>query len=72
MGLNPGRVAYYVAGYCQHLWAVDVSPRMLELAQERMSERHNVTYNLCQDVSFPEVPSESIDMAYSLLVLQHV
>ena len=72
LGCGIGRVAYYVAQHCQHLWAIDVSPRMLELAQERMSGLNNVSYGLCEDISFPDVPSMSIDLAYSLLVLQHV
>ncbi|MHB8504900.1 MAG: class I SAM-dependent methyltransferase [Acidimicrobiales bacterium] len=72
LGCGIGRVAYYVADYCKYLWAIDVSPRMLEMAQDRLSEFGNVTYSLCRDVVLPEVPTECIDLAYSLLVLQHV
>lgn len=72
LGCGIGRVARYVAPECRQLYAVDVSARMLELASERMRSFDNVTYVLGQDVAFPQVPSGSVDLAYSLLVLQHV
>ena len=42
------------------------------MAAERLRDLTNVKYAHCHDVSFPDVPSGSIDLAYSLLVLQHV
>lgn len=72
LGCGIGRVAYYVAPECRKLWAVDVSPRMLELAAERLAARGNVSFAPCKDVEIPDVPSDSVDVAYSLLVLQHL
>ena len=72
LGCGIGRVARYVAPHCSLLWAVDVSQRMLDMAAERMRDLTNVRYVLCQDVVFPDVPSASVDVAYSLLVLQHL
>lgn len=72
LGCGIGRVASYVAPAASTLWAVDVSPRMLELARERLGEFGNVRYALCRDVVVPDVPTGSVDFAYSLLVLQHV
>jgi ubiquinone/menaquinone biosynthesis C-methylase UbiE len=72
LGCGIGRVALHVAPRCARLWAVDVSPRMLELARERMSGHANVSYALCRDVEIPDVPTGSVDLAYSFLVLQHL
>jgi SAM-dependent methyltransferase len=72
LGCGIGRVAYYVAPSAETLWAVDVSPRMLELARDRLGAFDNVRYALCRDVVVPDVPTGSVDAAYSLLVLQHV
>lgn len=72
LGCGIGRVARYVAPECSLLWAVDASRRMLDLAAERLQDISNVKYAHCHDVTFPDVPSSSVDMAYSLLVLQHL
>lgn len=72
LGCGTGRVSKYVAPECQVLWAVDASPRMLELAKIRLSDCANVRYTRCLDVTIPSVASESVDLAYSLLVLQHL
>jgi ubiquinone/menaquinone biosynthesis C-methylase UbiE len=72
LGCGIGRVARYVAPACAKLWAVDVSSRMLELAASRLSSETNIQYALCKDVCIPDVPSGTVDLAYSFLVLQHV
>lgn len=71
-GCGIGRLAKYVAPECKELWAVDISRTMLKLAAERMAEYDNVRYVQSQDTGMPDVPTGSIDMVYSLLVLQHV
>ncbi len=72
LGCGIGRIAALVAPECAQLWAVDVSREMLEMAAERMRGRANIKYVLCLDTVFPDVPSASVDFAYSLLTLQHV
>jgi ubiquinone/menaquinone biosynthesis C-methylase UbiE len=72
LGCGIGRVARLVAPQCHALWAVDASPRMLQLASANLAELGNVKYALCHDTSFPDVPDQSVDLAYSILVLQHV
>lgn len=72
LGCGMGRVARHVAPHCQTLWAVDASSRMLELAAQAMADRTNINYALCRDTSIPDVPDESVDLAYAILVLQHV
>jgi len=72
LGCGIGRVARYLAPRCGLLWAVDASPRMLELARGRLAGEPNVRFALCVDTSVPSVPDASVDMAYALLVLQHL
>ena len=71
-GCGIGRLAKYVAPACKELWAVDISATMLKLAAERMAEYDNVRYVQSRDTGMPDVPTGSIDLVYSLLVLQHV
>jgi ubiquinone/menaquinone biosynthesis C-methylase UbiE len=72
LGCGSGRVARYIAPFCATLWAVDASTRMLEFAKDRLGAFHNVRYAKCDDVTIPDVPTGSVDLAYSLLVLQHL
>jgi len=72
LGCGIGRVARYLAPRCATLWAVDASPRMLELAGARLSGLPNVRFARCVDTDVPDVPTASVDLAYALLVLQHL
>lgn len=72
LGCGIGRVARFVAPDCRQLWAVDISERMLEFASKRMAHLDNITYLHSTDVEMAAVPSGSIDLAYSFLVLQHL
>lgn len=72
LGCGIGRVARFVAPDCGRLWAVDISEPMLEFASQRMAQFDNITYLHCNDVEMAAVPSKSVDLAYSLLVLQHL
>jgi len=72
LGCGIGRVARYLAPRCGTLWAVDASTRMLELAADRLAAFDNVRLARCVDTSIPDVATSSVDVAYSILVLQHV
>ncbi|MDA8039778.1 MAG: class I SAM-dependent methyltransferase [Actinomycetota bacterium] len=72
LGCGIGRIAQYVAPRCDHFWAVDVSQSMLDMARERLGAAKRVSYALCEDVAFASVPSDSVDLAYAVLVLQHL
>jgi ubiquinone/menaquinone biosynthesis C-methylase UbiE len=72
LGCGIGRVARYVAPNCRELWAVDASEAMLASAQRRLEGLPNVSFARGEGTAMPAVPTESIDMAYSLLTLQHL
>lgn len=72
LGCGIGRVALYVAQRCQTLWAVDASPGMLSMARQRLSGRDNVRFAPCLDTRVPDIRDGSVDLLYSILVLQHL
>jgi ubiquinone/menaquinone biosynthesis C-methylase UbiE len=72
LGCGIGRVARYVSECCRILWAVDASETMLALARERLADRSNVRFALCQGTTIPALADNSIDFAYSILTLQHL
>ncbi|MBW3547508.1 MAG: class I SAM-dependent methyltransferase [Actinobacteria bacterium] len=72
LGCGIGRVARYVAPRCELLWAVDASEQMLTMARRRLGDLPNVRYERCLDNAVPVVPDASVDLAYSVLVLQHL
>lgn len=72
LGCGIGRVARYVAPGCRELWAVDASEAMLASARRRLEGLANVRFARSEGTAMPAVPGESVDMAYSLLTLQHL
>ena len=72
LGCGIGRIARYMAPVSSLLWAVDVSRGMLDLAAVRLADFDNVRLVQSHDTRIPEVPDNTVDVAYSLLVLQHV
>jgi ubiquinone/menaquinone biosynthesis C-methylase UbiE len=72
IGCGIGRIALYMAPHCATLWAVDVSEEMLAMARQRMADHPNVRYARCVDTRVPDIPSSSVDLVYSIIVLQHL
>lgn len=70
-GCGIGRVARHVAPGCGTLWAVDVSEEMLTMASRRMADRPNMRFARSTGTAVPDVPAGSVDLIYSLLVVQH-
>lgn len=72
LGCGIGRVARYVAPMCRRLWAVDASDEMLRHAARRLSGLGNVRVARCTGTAVPDVPDGDVDVAYSVLTLQHL
>lgn len=72
LGCGIGRVALHAAPLCRTLWAVDASPLMIRYARLRLADVPNVRFARSHGTTMPDVPSGSVDLAYSLLTLQHV
>jgi ubiquinone/menaquinone biosynthesis C-methylase UbiE len=72
LGCGIGRIAQFVAPRCQELWLADISPRMLEMARERLAGHPSIRIVRATARGVPEVGTGTLDLAYSVLVLQHV
>jgi SAM-dependent methyltransferase len=72
LGCGIGRVARYVAPRCRALWAVDASEAMLQRARRRLDGAGDVRFARCVGTRVPALPDDSVDLAYSLLTLQHL
>jgi ubiquinone/menaquinone biosynthesis C-methylase UbiE len=72
LGCGIGRIAKHVAPHCAELVLADISPTMLEMAAERLAGLTNITVTTADVSSVPDVPDETIDLVYSILVLQHL
>jgi ubiquinone/menaquinone biosynthesis C-methylase UbiE len=72
LGCGIGRVARYMAERCRLLWAADASRVMLKMAAPRLADRPNVRMVQSHDAAIPEIPDHSVDVAYAILVLQHL
>lgn len=72
LGCGIGRVARYVAPVCRTLWAVDASGVMLDHAARRLSGAGDVRFARSEGTRIPALGDASIDVAYSLLTLQHL
>jgi SAM-dependent methyltransferase len=71
-GCGIGRVARYAARHCRSLWAADASEAMLAMARRRLANLGNIRFTRCLGTRLPEIPDASVDLAYSVLVLQHL
>jgi len=72
LGSGIGRIARHIAPHCGTLWLADISPAMLEMAREQMAACDNLRFAQARATSVPDVADSSIDLVYSVLVLQHV
>jgi ubiquinone/menaquinone biosynthesis C-methylase UbiE len=72
LGAGIGRIAEHVAPHCGQLWLADISTEMLGLAKERLADFDNLHYVRTEPNSIPSISDESIDLVYSVLVLQHL
>jgi ubiquinone/menaquinone biosynthesis C-methylase UbiE len=72
LGCGIGRIARFVAPRCRELWLADISPRMLEMAHERLGGLASIRLVRATPRGVPELGTGTLDLAYSVLVLQHV
>lgn len=72
VGCGAGRIAYHVAPLVKFLYGIDVSDEMVERAQENLSHLDNVEIRRTDGESLHGFDDQSIDLVYSILVLQHM
>lgn len=72
IGCGVGRLTRVIASRCESVEALDVSERMLALAQEHNPEATNVRWVLGDGTSLHGVASGSADAVISHVVFQHI
>lgn len=72
IGCGIGRTTRALAARAQKVVAIDVSPRMLQAAEEANADLGNVTWMLGDGVSLKGVADHSADACFSHVVFQHI
>ena len=72
IGCGAGRMTRAIARRAAHVTAVDVSPRMLEIAREQNDSPENVEWLLGDGESLAGIADASADVCISHIVFQHI
>ncbi len=72
IGCGLGRMTHRFAERFDKVYALDVSPRMLDKAKSYWGNLQNVEWVLGSGEDFHQIPCESIDFVFSYWVLQHI
>jgi ubiquinone/menaquinone biosynthesis C-methylase UbiE len=72
IGCGMGRMTARLAELFGTVIALDVSPEMLAKARTALSGHHNITYVLGAGTDLAGIESNSVDVVFSYIVLQHV
>jgi ubiquinone/menaquinone biosynthesis C-methylase UbiE len=71
IGCGTGTFARLLAPRVEHVLALDLSPQMIQLAQERSAPYTNIDFQVT-DVQSWEVPAEQFDCIVSIATLHHM
>lgn len=72
IGCGIGRMTSRLADHYGTVIALDASPRMIEGARTTLAGRSNVTFLVGSGRDLAGVDTESVDVVFSYLVLQHI
>ena len=70
-GCGLGRVSRWLAKCFSHVVGVDISPKMLELAENYNTQKSTITFVLGNETNVP-LATSSADFIYSIIALQHI
>src|SRR5260370_42043107 len=71
LGCGTGTFARLLAERAEHVLALDLSPQMIRLAQERSGHLSNIDFQVA-DVLMWEFPPEQFDCIVSIATLHHL
>ncbi|WP_207956924.1 class I SAM-dependent methyltransferase [Rubrobacter tropicus] len=71
VGCGTGQFARSLAERCERVLAIDLSPRMIEVARDRSKEHANIEYAVA-DANSWEFPEERFDCVASITTLHHL
>jgi ubiquinone/menaquinone biosynthesis C-methylase UbiE len=72
LGCGAGRMTHSFARRFKHVYALDISPQMLQRAKKIHSDKSNIGWLLGNGANLACVKSNSLDFVFSYLVLQHL
>jgi SAM-dependent methyltransferase len=72
VGCGVGRLTRALAARAREVWAIEVSPEMLDLARTHNPELENVRWILGDGDSLTGIDDASVDGCFSLVVFQHI
>ena len=72
LGCGAGRMTHSFAVRFSRVIALDISVQMLDRAREILKSAGNIEWRQANGVDLRGVPSESMEFAFSYLVLQHL
>jgi SAM-dependent methyltransferase len=72
IGCGPGRLTWALARRARRVVAVDVSPRMVDVARRNLAGVDNVLLLVGDGSSLAPVRTGAVDLVYSALTLQHL
>jgi ubiquinone/menaquinone biosynthesis C-methylase UbiE len=72
LGCGAGRMTHSFATHFRRVIALDVSAEMLQRGQQMLQGMENVAWKHANGVDLSGVADESVDFAFSYLVLQHL
>jgi ubiquinone/menaquinone biosynthesis C-methylase UbiE len=67
-----GRWTRFLAGQCERLIVVDVSPKCIGACRERFKDQQHLVFKVNDGFTLPEVEDHSVDMVFSFDSLVHV
>ncbi len=72
LGCGAGRMTKAFAERFGHVVALDISTEMLARAKALLPDAQNITWTLGNGADLSGIPDESVDFAFSYIVLQHM
>jgi SAM-dependent methyltransferase len=71
-GCGAGRLTHALAGYFDHVIGVDIAASMIDVAKRLHGVTPNLEFRVNTSGRLESIPSGSVDVVYTLLVLQHI
>lgn len=71
-GCGAGRLTHALAAYFDDVIGVDIAPSMIDVATRMHAGVRGLQFRVNESSSLEWVPSDSIDLVYTRLVLQHM
>ena len=72
VGCGIGRLGYHVADICKEYYGVDISQKLLNIADRRLQEFDNVYFFETSGYDLEGIENNSVDIVYEYICFQHI